>query len=140
MSELAPLVISRDDLADRHAWSGIPRMMYRALGEEFGDVRRCDGLGYPRGLGVRVENRMLRLVGVNSYWRLRTAQYHSRQIEERLAAERRGDCETRYGIAERSGDEVPAYGMWGSAALRCESFSSGDSVSGQERCGGQGAS
>jgi glycosyltransferase involved in cell wall biosynthesis len=78
------LVISRFSVHDRHAWSGITYKMVEAMEGVFEKVHYCDSLGYPRGSWIGLENRLLHFVGRNSYWRMRGAKYHSRQIKERM--------------------------------------------------------
>lgn len=78
------LIISREDFEDRKAWSGIPYKMFEALSSVFDGVYRCDALGYPHGPQIGLENRILSVMGRSPYWRLRTAQYHARQLDQRI--------------------------------------------------------
>jgi len=80
------IVVSRFDLTDRFAWSGTMYKIYEALSKGFANAVACDRLGYPRGLLIGAENRLLELLGHSSYWRARTARYYARQIEQRIAA------------------------------------------------------
>jgi glycosyltransferase involved in cell wall biosynthesis len=58
--------------------------MYEALGSVFHEVHRCDRLGYPRGLRIAVENRLLSLVGRSTYYSPPSARFHARQIKTHL--------------------------------------------------------
>ena len=78
------LIISREDFEDRKAWSGIPYKMFEALSGVFDGVYRCDALDYPHGPQIALENRVLTALGRSPYWRMRTAQYHARQLEQRM--------------------------------------------------------
>ena len=80
------LVVSRFDLTDRSAWSGIMHKIYEVVTKEFAEVVPCDRLGDPKGLLIGAENRLLALLGRSSYWRAGTARYYAGQIQQRIAS------------------------------------------------------
>ncbi len=80
------LVVSRFDLTDRSAWSGIMHKIYEVVTKEFAEIVPCDRLGYPQGILIGAENRLLEMLGRSPYWRAATAKYYARQIQQRLAA------------------------------------------------------
>ena len=60
--------------------------IYEVVTKEFAEVVPCDRLGYPKGLLIGAENRLLALLGRSSYWRAGTARYYAGQIQQRIAS------------------------------------------------------